>query len=258
MDDQTTNEQPDAVELPLDPTAVTEPTALESAAEPTVGEIVDGPLDESYRAIEAVLMVADEPVSPQLLGELLELSPSIVEERCVALGERYEREGRGFVLARVAGGYRFQSHPEMAGYVERFVVGDQAPRLTGAALETLAIVAYKQPISRAQIAQIRGVSVDGTMKTLVQRGYVAEVGVDPGPGQAVLFGTTPSFLANLGLDRLNDLPPLGDLVPGADVMEVLEASLRVDGASGRTVRSDANAALAAPSAAEADGEAVDE
>ncbi len=201
--------------------------------------------DDVTRAIEAVLMVADEPVSPQLLGELLEISPGLVEERCAALAAAYAAERRGFELVRAAGGYRFQSHSDLASYVERFVVGDQAPRLTGAALETLAIVAYKQPISRAQVAQIRGVNVDGTMKTLVQRGYVAEVGVDPGPGQALLFGTTALFLANLGLDSLRDLPPLGDLVPGADVMEVLEASLRVDGASGRTMRTDANAVLSA-------------
>ena len=204
-----------------------------------------GAQSDVFRAIEAVLMVADEPVTPQLLGELLEISPPLVEHHCAELAARYESEGRGFVLARVAGGYRFQSHPSLAAYVERFVVGDQAPRLTGAALETLAIVAYKQPISRAQIAQIRGVNVDGTMKTLVLRGYVAELGVDPGPGQPILFGTTPLFLSNLGLDSIHELPPLGDLVPGADVMEILEASLRVDGASGRTVRTDANAAITA-------------
>ena len=214
---------------------------------PDAVKVVDEQLahDDVTRAIEAVLMVADEPVSPQLLGELLEISPGLVEERCAALAAAYSAERRGFELVRAAGGYRFQSHPDLASYVERFVVGDQAPRLTGAALETLAIVAYKQPISRAQIAQIRGVNVDGTMKTLVQRGYVAEIGVDPGPGQALLFGTTALFLANLGLDSLHDLPPLGDLVPGADVMEVLEASLRVDGASGRTMRTDANAVLSA-------------
>lgn len=217
-------------------------------AEPQMAEERSA-LDDVTRAIEAVLMVADEPVSPQLLGELLEISPGMVEARCAALAAAYEAEHRGFQLVRAAGGYRFQSHPDLAAYVERFVVGDQAPRLTGAALETLAIVAYKQPISRAQIAQIRGVNVDGTIKTLVQRGYVAEIGVDPGPGQALLFGTTGLFLANLGLDSLQDLPPLGDLVPGADVMEVLEASLRVDGASGRTMRTDANAVLSASGSA---------
>ena len=211
-------------------------------------------LDDASRAIEAVLMVADEPVTSSLLGELLEIAPALIEDVCAALAERYERERRGFVLVRVAGGYRFQSHPDLAGHVERFVVGDQTPRLTGAALETLAIVAYKQPISRAQIAQIRGVNVDGTMKTLVQRGYVSEMGVDPGPGQAVLFGTTATFLATLGLDSVRDLPPLGDLVPGADVMEVLEASLRVDGASGRTVRTDVNATLSAAASSESGDE----
>jgi segregation and condensation protein B len=228
--------EPGAPEAPLNETPPVD------AAAPAVAGAVE-PLDETSRALEAVLMVADEPVTPSLLGELLEMAPALVEAHCQELAARYERERRGFVLVRVAGGYRFQSHPDLAGHVERFVVGDQTPRLTGAALETLAIVAYKQPISRAQIAQIRGVNVDGTMKTLVQRGYVSEVGIDTGPGQAVLFGTTPAFLATLGLDGLGDLPPLGDLVPGADVMEVLEASLRVDGASGRTMRTDANAQL---------------
>ena len=132
------------------------------------------------------------------------------------------------MLVKVAGGYRFQSHPDLAAYVERFVLEGQSARLSAAALETLAIVAYKQPISRAQVAPIRGVNVDGVMRTLEQRGYIAEVARDPGPGQAVLFGTTPLFLERLGLDSLDDLPPLAEFVPGADVVEALEAGLRVD------------------------------
>ena len=195
------------------------------------------PRPESVRAIEAILMVADEPVTPQILGELLEMNPLHVEAICNDLRDSYEVEERGFLLVRVAGGYRYQSHPTLAGYVEKFVLEGQAARMSAAALETLAIVAYKQPISRAQVAAIRGVNVDGTMRTLVQRGYVAEVATDPGPGQATLFGTTPLFLANLGLDSLQQLPPLGDLVPGADIMEALEASLSIDGETGRPVRS---------------------
>ena len=141
--------------------------------------------------------------------------------------------GRGFQLVRVAGGYRFQTHPELTPYVERFVLHDQRARLSGAALETLAIVAYKQPISRAQIASIRGVDPDGVLRTLQGRGYIDAVGRDPGPGQAVLYGTTASFLEKLGLDSVEDLPPIADFIPDADVVEALEAGLRVtDAGSG--------------------------
>ena len=177
-------------------------------------------------AIEAVLTVAVEPVSPRMLAELLELPTERIEVLCTALGEAYEAEERGFVLARVAGGYRFQSHPAYAGYVERFVLDGAPQRLSPAALETLAIVAYKQPISRAQVSSIRGVNVEGTMRTLVQHGYVCEVGRDDGPGQAVLFGTTDLFLEKLGLDTLSQLPPLQDFVPEADTGELLERALR--------------------------------
>ena len=191
---------------------------------------------EAARAIEAILMVADEPVTPQLLGELLEMAPLQVEALCAALAERLVEEGRGFVLARAAGGYRFQSDPSLAAYVERFVLDGQAARLSAAAMETLAIVAYKQPISRAQVAAIRGVNADAVMRTLVQRGYVAEIATDPGPGHATLFGTTSQFLERLGLDTIRQLPPLADLVPRADIMEALEASLRIDGETGRPIR----------------------
>jgi segregation and condensation protein B len=212
-------------------------TSASGSAEVGQLELEGGPDDEElFRAIEAILMVADEPVTPQLLGELLEVGPARAEALCNKLNERFTEENRGFVVARVAGGYRFQSHPDLAAYVERFVLDGQAARLSAAAMETLAIVAYKQPISRAQVAAIRGVNVDGVMRTLVQRNYVAEIAIDPGPGQATLFGTTSLFLQNLGLDSIAQLPPLGDLVPGAEVMEALEASLRVDSETGRMTR----------------------
>ncbi len=190
--------------------------------------------DEARRAFEAVLMVADQPVDPQLLAQLLELPLDEVEAMCARLGEEYEADGRGFVLARVAGGYRFQSHPDLAPYVERFVLEGQTARLSSAALETLAIVAYKQPISRAQVSAIRGVNVDAVMRTLQVRGLICEVARDPGPGNAVMFGTTSHFLERLGLDSLDELPALGAYVPGADVVEALELSLLPERPSTRT------------------------
>ena len=181
--------------------------------------------DEATRALEAILMVAEEPVEPQLLAELLELSPARVEELCAGLAAAYQADDRGFVLVRVAGGYRFQSHPDQAPYVERFVLNGQSSRLSAAALETLAIVAYKQPVSRAQVAAIRGVNADAVMRTLQHRGYVEEVGRDPGPGQALLYGTTRLFLEKLGLDSVADLPSLADFVPGPETVEALERGL---------------------------------
>ena len=184
--------------------------------------------DEIRRAVEAILMVAIDPVPATLLAQLLEVSTRTVESECEALAAEFEAEGRGFVLSRVAGGYRFQSHPEQAPWVERFVLEGQSSRLTAAALETLAIVAYKQPVSRAQVSAIRGVDVDGVVRTLQQRGYIDEVSRDPGPGNAILFGTTQEFLERMGLDALNDLPPLGEFVPGPEVVEALERGLRSD------------------------------
>jgi segregation and condensation protein B len=187
-------------------------------------------MTDDLRAIEAIVLVAQDPVAPALLAQLLERSVDDVERWCAELAAGYEaehdRRGRGFQLVRVAGGYRLQTHPDLTPYVERFLLHDQRARLSGAALETLAIVAYKQPISRAQIASIRGVDPDGVLRTLQGRGYIDAVGRDPGPGQAVLYGTTPAFLEKLGLDRVDDLPPIAEFIPGADVVEALEAGLR--------------------------------
>src|SRR5215210_3974331 len=146
--------------------------------------------NEVRRAIEAILMVAEEPIEPGVLAQLTEQPKDRVIEICEQLAEQYEAEERGFLLVRVAGGFRFQSHPDLAPYVERFVLEGQSARLSAAALETLAIVAYKQPVSRGQVASIRGVNVDAVMRTLLHRGYVEEVARDPGPGQAVLYGTS--------------------------------------------------------------------
>ena len=184
--------------------------------------------DETRRAVEAILMVADTPVDPHLLAQVTETAPAVMDELLATMAAEYQTEDRGFVLVKIAGGYRFQSHPDLTAYVERFVLEGQSARLSSAALETLAIITYKQSISRAQVASIRGVNVDGVVRTLEQRGYIAEIARDPGPGQAVLFGTTSLFLERMGLGSLDDLPPVADFVPGADVVEALEIGLRVE------------------------------
>ena len=187
------------------------------------------PLDaETVRAIEAIVLVAVEPVPTEMLAQLLEQSIVVIDRLCAELAARYADAEHGFQLVKVAGGYRFQTHPDLSPYVERFLLDGQRARMSGAALETLAIVAYKQPLSRAQIASIRGVDPDAVLRTLQARGYVTEVSRDPGPGQAVLFGTTAMFLEKLGINALPDLPPIAEFVPGADVVEALEHGLRLD------------------------------
>lgn len=182
---------------------------------------------ETVRAIEAIVMVAHEPVPSELIAQLVEISTATVDDVCAALAESYEDAGHGFQMAKVAGGWRFQSHPDVAAYIERFILDGQRARLSSAALETLAIVAYKQPISRLQIASIRGVDPDAVMRTLHSRGYIMPVGRDDGPGQAVMWGTSPLFLEKLGLSSLDDLPSVAEFVPDASLVEALEKTLLV-------------------------------
>ncbi len=184
------------------------------------------------RAIEAVIMVSHDPVPTDLLAQLLEQPITSIEQWCEEIAAEYVEQQRGFELRRVAGGFRYQTHSDQTPYVERFVLHDQKARLSGAALETLAIIAYKQPISRAQVGSVRGVDPDGVIRTLQARGYIDEVDRDPGPGQAILFGTTPQFLEKLGIDSLDDLPPIAEFIPDAGVVEALEHGLRVDTSDG--------------------------
>lgn len=183
---------------------------------------------EAVRAIEAIVMVGQEPVPSELLAQLVELPAATVDAVCENLAATYEAAGHGFSLAKVAGGWRFQTHPDLAPYVERFILDGQKARLSGAALETLAIIAYKQPISRLQVASIRGVDPDAVMRTLHGRGYIAPLGRDDGPGQAVLWGTTDLFLEKLGIASIADLPPIASFVPDASLVEALEKTLRID------------------------------
>jgi segregation and condensation protein B len=170
------------------------------------------PRDEMLRALEAVLLVAAEPVSSTVLAQLLETDRGAVEESLARLAEDYERAGSGLVLRNVAGGWRLFSHPSAAPVVERFILSSRHTRLTKAALETMAIVAYKQPVTRHQVAAIRGVNSDGVLSALVDRGLLEEVGRDEGPGRPLLFGTTPEFLERLGLASIGDLPSLAPLL----------------------------------------------
>jgi segregation and condensation protein B len=173
-------------------------------------------------AIEAVLMVVDEPVPEEALAAALQLPVEDVGSVLDELAQEYAEAERGFVLRRLGGGWRVYTRPEHAPFVERFLLGGQQARLSQAALETLAVIAYRQPISRARVGAIRGVNVDGVVRTLLARGMVTEVGQDP-TGGAVLYGTTDLFLQRLGLDSLDDLPALAPYLPSAEVLEELAA-----------------------------------
>ncbi|MFM8712177.1 MAG: SMC-Scp complex subunit ScpB, partial [Actinomycetota bacterium] len=193
-----------------------------------MAKVTTGDIDpEIVKALEAILLVAVEPVTVKLLAQVLEQPSSVVEVLCNRLAASYEEAGHGFQLVRVAGGFRLQSRPELAPDVERFILDGQQARISSAALETLAIIAYKQPISRVQISAIRGVDPESVLRTLQARGYITEVSRDDGPGLAVMYGTTPLFLERLGLNSLEDLPPISDFVPDAGVVEALDAGLRV-------------------------------
>jgi segregation and condensation protein B len=182
--------------------------------------------DELNRTLEAILLVAVEPLAPPFLAELVEEPVERVEEALAELALAYERDRRGFVLARLAGGVRLQTHPDLAPYVERFANREVSHRLSTAALETLAIVAYRQPVSRGQISSLRGVNVDGVTRLLEQRGYIEIVGHADGPGQAALYGTTDLFLERLGLASLDQLPPAEGFLPGPEAAGEMERDLQ--------------------------------
>lgn len=181
---------------------------------------------DSRAIIEAILFVSEQPISARELAEVIEMPIAEVEARLHALQQETEEVGRGVVLREIAGGWRLYTHPEAREYVERFAQTERATRLSKAALETLAIVAYKQPVSRGQVSELRGVDSEHALRTLERRGLVTEVGHAPGPGSALLYGTSDLFLEKLGLNTLGELPPLADHVPPAGVVESLEEPLR--------------------------------
>jgi segregation and condensation protein B len=175
-----------------------------------------------HRHIEAILMVVDEPVSELTLATVLEVPQEEISHALAELTESYGE--RGFALKSVAGGWRFYSHPDSAAVVEKFVLDGQQSRLTQAALETLAVIAYRQPVSRARVSAIRGVNVEAVMKTLVTRGLVEEYGLEPETG-AILYKTTNYFLERLGLNSLEDLPALAPYLPDLEHLDEILDSL---------------------------------
>ncbi|GGQ22483.1 segregation and condensation protein B [Streptomyces roseolilacinus] len=169
-------------------------------------------------ALEAVLMVVDEPATEEHLARVLGRPRREVADALRELAGEYDAQGRGFELRPVAGGWRYYTRPAYAAAVEDFVLDGRQARLTQAALETLAVVAYRQPVSRSRVSAVRGVNCDGVMRTLLQRGLVAEAGTEPETG-AILYRTTNHFLERMGLRGLDELPELAPFLPEADAIE---------------------------------------
>ncbi len=179
-------------------------------------------------ALEAILLIVDEPADPTILAQVLTTPEPEILAELRALQADYDAASRGFELREIAGGWRLYTRAEFAVYVERFVLEGQQARLTQAALETLAVVAYRQPVSRTRVSAVRGVNVDGVMRTLVTRGLVEEAGADHDSG-AILYRTSRYFLERLGLDELTDLPRLADFLPESTTIDALEEELSSEG-----------------------------
>jgi segregation and condensation protein B len=179
---------------------------------------------ELNRSLEAILMVVDEPVSEVILAQITETPTETVVAALQELAQEYGQSSRGFELRQISGGWRFYSHPDLAPVVEKFVLDGQQSRLTQAALETLAVIAYRQPVSRARVSAIRGVNVEAVMKTLVTRGLVEESGLEHETG-AILYSTTSFFLEKLGLNNVSDLPALAPFLPDVDALDEVLSTL---------------------------------
>jgi segregation and condensation protein B len=204
------------------PGAVTEPDQLDTAAgadEQIAFDINEFP-GGAKSALEAVLMVVDEPINEVSLASALELPVEDVRAHLHELEQEYAAQQRGFTLRSVAGGWRVYSRADYAPVVEKFVLDGQQAKLTQASLETLAVIAYRQPVSRSRVSAVRGVNVDGVVRTLLSRGLIEELD-DVGESGAVLYRTTPYFLQRMGLASLDDLPALAPYLPDADVIDEL-------------------------------------
>jgi segregation and condensation protein B len=193
-----------------------EPAPGEVAAEPA-NDVVVLSQEELLGGLEALLFVMDGPVGEDTLALTLRCPAEQVRDGLADLAASYDARHAGLVLRRVGEGWRLYTREEHAPVVERYLVDGQRSRLTQAALETLAVIAYRQPVTRARISAIRGVGVDGVMRTLLARGLVHEVGPDPDSGGG-LYATTPLFLERLGLTGLDELPPLAPLLPDTSMM----------------------------------------
>jgi segregation and condensation protein B len=177
------------------------------------------------KIIESILLLADEPVPARVIGEVLERPRAEVEELLAKLADEYENEDRGWLLRETAGGWRLYTSPECAPWLEQFVMRHSHARLSGAALEVLAVIAYQGPVSRTQISELRGVDSDGVVKTLLQRSLIREAGHQAGPGAPALFCVSDEFLERMGLKSVDDLPPLVEFMPPAEEVGDMEAKL---------------------------------
>jgi segregation and condensation protein B len=210
------------VDVPVQGRGRRDTESLGVAAEQRTHDVPELDDDRELRAaLEAILLVVDQPVAELQLAQIVEQPVERVASMLDDLSAEYTAAGRGFDLRRVAGGWRLYTRPEYAAYVERFVLDGQSTRLTQAALETLAVIAYKQPVTRSRISAIRGVNCDGVMRTLVTRGLVEECGTEPESG-AYLYRTTMVFLEKLGLNTVDQLPALAPFLPD-DVEEEFDA-----------------------------------
>jgi len=171
--------------------------------------------------LEAMLTVALEPISTEELADVVDADAELVLATLRALRDEYVEGHRGFTFSELASGWVMQSSPEVAEWVTKFANRDVSHRLSSAALETLAIIAYRQPVSRAQITALRGVNVDGVSRLLEQRGYIEEKGRAAGPGQSILYGTTELFLDRMGLSSVSDLPPIEDFMPPVETAHAI-------------------------------------
>jgi len=181
---------------------------------------------DAVAVIESILFVAESPVPTAELSEVLEIPPSEVKQAMTDLGNRLASTGSGLVLREAGGGWRIYTRPDLHPFLERYAASPSATRLSKAALEALAVVAYRQPITRGQVSDIRGVDSEQALRTLERRGLIDVIGRAPGPGQAALFATNDTFLEKLGLRSLDELPPLADHVPPSDIVETLERPFR--------------------------------
>lgn len=177
-------------------------------------------------ALEAILFVTESPVPEAELAEVLELTPEEVTEALAALTADLEERQSGLTVRSTAGGWRLYSRPEAYPYLERFTASATARKLSSAALEVLAVVAYRQPVSRGQVAEIRGVDSDSSLRTLARLGLIEEAGRLSIPGNPAVYRTTSMFLEKLGLNDLGELPPLADHVPPAEIVDALEETFR--------------------------------
>ena len=184
--------------------------------------------------LEAILFVAEDPVTTEELAEVVEQPTTVVRDALDDLATELASD-RGIVLRNVGGGWRLYTAVEALPYLEKYATTDRARRLSNAAMETLSVVAYKQPVSRGQVTEIRGVDSDHALKTLERRGLIREVGTAPGPGQAILYGTTGLFLEKMGLASVADLPALADHVPPAEIVETLEMPMRPEQSSNDSI-----------------------